>query len=117
MSDNVTIWWLLCTYKPLPLKSDDESYHLEEVDELGLMTDPILSSQGNEVSDPEDVSLFEFETLFDVVFEMENIKMTRCGLSEDILHLLSASENEQSKKIYERCQTKYLAYTGGRKLP
>ena len=44
-------------------------------------------------------SLFEFDNLFDIVYEMEGHKMKRDGLSEDSIHLLSAPENEKSKKI------------------
>ena len=91
---------------------DDKSYHLKEVDNLGIMVEPILSSQGGKEDNPQkkDVSLFDFENMFDVTFEMSNIKMTCSGLSEESLHLLSTPENEKSRKIYEKYQKKYLDY-------
>ena len=83
-SENVQ--WNLCRSKT----TIDDSNHLEEVDDLGTMTEPILSSQGG---DPEAVSVFEFDTLFDIVFEMEGHKMIYSGFSEYSIHLLSDPEN------------------------
>ena len=72
--------------EPLPVK-DNDSYHLEEVDELGLMTDLILSSQGGEKEDPDAVSVYEFDSMYGIVWEMEAQIMHRNGLSSFICSL------------------------------
>ena len=82
-----------------------------------LFTDPILSTQDlvekmtetvpptEAVDDP-----FDFDCLFDVLWDSDANDMRKHGLSEQSIFLLSSPENLKSKRIYERHQKKYIDY-------
>ena len=78
-----------------PFKIDNTRYHLEDVNDFGILMELILSSQGDVGKDSpkEDASIFEFENLIDVMYKLDTNTMTRDVISEESLHLLSAPEN------------------------
>ena len=53
---------------------------------------------------------FEFNSILDILFDIDKPKMEKNGLTEEIIRLLSSPENKKSKAIYERHQSKFLEY-------
>ena len=90
-----------------------------EVQEVeGLLDQPLLCSQDyveaiEKESNVDNEALndkFNMDCLFDVPLDSEVQKIEEEGLSEDSLRLISAPENEKSRKIYARYQKFFKDY-------
>ena len=85
---------------------------------FAMINDPVFSSQDfvqdilhpRETDTKEKDEIFEFDSMFDVLFDSDRATMTRAGLTEESIALLSSPENDKSKKIYQRHQERYIDY-------
>ena len=87
-----------------------ESTHVSCIGAEQLMSEPILLQDFEDRMTDDVCDTFDFDTLFDLMWDMDGNDMRRCGLTEESIFLLSSPENEKSKKIYENHQKKYLQY-------
>ena len=59
-----------------------------------IMSEPILSQDFEDRMTDDVCDTFDFDTVFDLMWDTDGNDMRRCGLTEEIIFLLSSPENE-----------------------